>query len=277
MVKIYLLENKALIDLKYLFLFLVLFLSGLSYIGYYLYNFDKQESAVNSINSSPKKKYTRTEQIIYYWKNVKPEQLREDIKKSKIGINAPRITNGRTKLHYAVLYGKSSELIDILISNGADVHLKDKFIKNGELYMQFKPLFYALIRKEQAFEFTQKLLKYDTNLNETGFIKDRTVTPLMFAAYNRLPLELIRILLEKGADPNFSGTPTYPLILAAIPNKTRNISYINPAVIQLLLDHNADITKKDIKGKTAYDYMKENPIFSKTELFKQLSKKTILK
>lgn len=58
----------------------------------------------------------------------------------------------------------------------------------------------------------------------------------------------------------------------ATTNKFNNESYIDPSTIQLLLDHNADITVKDIGGKTAFDYMKENEEFTKTELFKKLSK-----
>ncbi|MCZ0933093.1 MAG: ankyrin repeat domain-containing protein [Oligoflexia bacterium] len=42
-------------------------------------------------------------------------------------------------------------------------------------------------------------------------------------------------------------------------------------MIQLLLNHNADITVKNAGGKTAFDYMKENEEFKKTELFKKLS------
>ena len=180
-------------------------------------------------------------------------------------------------LHLSALYGKYPELIGILVSAGADLHIKDRRLLRKSFYSRVKPLYYALTRPQQALEFTREFLKYDKDLNEVGFVgKGIIVTPLTFVAFNRIPIEIVELLLERGADPNFKGATSTPLIEASRPNKRKNIFSIDPEVIQLLLDYKADITRKEIRwnsNKTAYDYMKENPKFVRTELFKQLSKR----
>ena len=99
------------------------------------------------------------------------------------------------------------------------------------------------------------------------------------ALYGKYP-ELVGILISAGADPDFKGAASTPLIEASRPNERHNIFSIDPQVIQLLLDYKADITRKEIRrnsNKTAYDYMKENPEFVKTEMFKQVSKRFFIK
>jgi len=61
-------------------------------------------------------------------------------------------------------------------------------------------------------------------------------------------LNLVKLFLEKGADPNCNDGMT-PLMVAA-KNST-------PEIIRLLLDYGADKNCKSNEGKTAYDYAVE--------------------
>ena len=266
--------------MKYLIVFII-FILALFFSGYYFYMFDKKNPSVElktadplaNNNNKKEEKIKNREQMPEYltddfWKNTTPEQLKEKLKNIK-SVNGFRLRDERTMLHLLVLYGKYPEMIGMLISAGADSQIEDRIITKDGHYIKLKPLFYALSRKEQAFEFTNELLKYDSNVNAVGFIGGKVVTPLTYVAFNRASIKLIKLLLEKGADPNFPGVSGSPLISASVPNK--RASFIDPEAIQLLLDHKANIIKTDETGKTAYDYMKENPELVKTELFKKLS------
>ena len=86
---------------------------------------------------------------------------------------------------------------------------------------------------------------------------------------------MIKLLLERGANPHFQmrKKKSHVLIAASMPNLRNGDRFIDPEVIQLLLDHKVDITVKRSDGKGAYDFMKENEEFKKTDLFKNISKK----
>ena len=274
--------------LKYLILTAALIFLSLSYAGYYLYMWDKKpvdekladKKAVKNI--PPKNNITKNipEHLTRrFWENISPELLKEKLKNIK-NINQIREDNKQNMLHLLVRYGKDPEMISLLISAGLNYRLKDNTRwsrKPG--YSKKTALHYAVSRGEKAYEFTKELLKYytDISLDETGvFVVGNkpplTRTPLMTAVYQRQSIRLIRLLLDKGADPNFSGNNP-ALILASKPHPVLRRSFINPEVVQLLLDHKADLTKKDFLGKTAYDYMKNNPDFIKTDLFKKISLK----
>ncbi|MBC6415022.1 MAG: hypothetical protein GDA46_01330 [Bdellovibrionales bacterium] len=57
---------------------------------------------------------------------------------------------------------------------------------------------------------------------------------------------------------------------ASTRNTRKNISFIDEKTIQLLLDYKANINIKNLEGKTALDFMKDNSDFRETELFKKL-------
>ena len=198
-----------------------------------------------------------------FWKTVTYEQLKEKLK-NIADVNEVHPENKQNMLHLLVKHGKDPKMIDILISAGVDYTATDNIIGKGTA------LHYAVIREKGDYEWTKELLKYNHNINIRG--ETVNASPLMWASYNRSPINVIKLLLEKGANSNFkSQKGTTPLIAASIPNKIKNISFIDPQVIQLLLAYKADITIKDLKGKTALDYMRENEEFTKTELFKKLS------
>ena len=197
-----------------------------------------------------------------FWKSVNPDQLKEKLQTIK-NINEVRLDNGRSMLHLLAIYGKYPEMVSLLIDKGIDYNLMD----TAE---EVKALHYAAKRKEQALEFTKEFAKYHANIDEIG---GSGGTALMKACYWRVPVEVVKFLLEQGADPNHqSKRGTTPLISATHPMHNGN-RFINPEVIQLLLDYKADINIRNSDGDFAYDLMKENEEFKKTELFKKISKK----
>jgi ankyrin repeat protein len=67
-------------------------------------------------------------------------------------------------------------------------------------------------------------------------------TPL-FHAIHMHQVEAVRLLLDRGVDPNRPARMVTPLLMAA--------SDADPTVVQLLLAHGADPTKRGIGGSTA--------------------------
>ena len=192
-----------------------------------------------------------------FWDSVTPGQLKEKLQTIK-NINEVRLGDGKSMLHLLAIYGKYPEMVSLLIDKGIDYNLKDKIDDT-------KAFHYAVRRKQQTLEFTKEFAKYH-NIDEI------TIT-LRKACYWRAPAEVVKFLLEQGADPNFqSKKGTTPLIAATHTAHSGN-RFINPEVIQLLLDYKADINIRNSDGDFAYDLMKENEEFKKTELFKKISKK----
>ncbi|MBV8841807.1 MAG: ankyrin repeat domain-containing protein, partial [Bryobacterales bacterium] len=76
----------------------------------------------------------------------------------------------------------------------------------------------------------------------------RLLTPLGAAAMYG-DSESVRLLLKRGADPNRPGTSEItPLMVAASAEEQ------NPEIVQLLLDHGADIAAQDKARRTALDW-----------------------
>ena len=202
-----------------------------------------------------------------FWETATPEHLAEKLKSIQ-NPNETRPDNGQSMLHLAVLYGKYPEMISQLISFGVDYTLKDRW-KNGT---SAKPLIHLAARGLDSLPFIREILKYDTDVNAIGHIFYKEVlykaTSLSRAVFHRMPLEGIKLLLEKGADPNsVINDGVTVLILAVIPSE---YGPVNPQVIQTLLDSKANVSSKDASGKTAYDYIKENAQIPQTAIFKNL-------
>ena len=257
-------------------LVIFLFLALLGYAGFYLYNYNKKNGLANtnSENQIPPPINVNQEEKnqipIYltedFWKVVTPQELENQLK-TIADVNEVRLDNKQSMLHLLVKHGNYPEMVKMLIDAGVDYKLKDEVTSGSGEIDNRKALFYAIIREDQAYEFSQTLLEYS---DPNSYINNKA-TPLILAAYYR-ETKIVQDLLKKGANPNIkSSTQSTPLIATSAKNVFTNNSYIDPNTIQLLLDHNADITAKNKKGKNAFDYMKENEEFTKTELFKKLS------
>ena len=88
-------------------------------------------------------------------------------------------------------------------------------------------------------------------------------TPLMWAAENPKP-EIIKVLIGAGAKINDKDKEgASPLMHAAWKNH-------NPEVIKVLLEAGADAKATNNKGKTAYDYGRDNESLRGTDAYRQL-------
>ncbi|XP_065343624.1 uncharacterized protein LOC135941815 [Cloeon dipterum] len=138
--------------------------------------------------------------------------------------------NGWTALHYAILTN-NQVLVQKLIESGADI---DSKTKRGETALH-------LTAYKGYTELTQKLIDCGANVNLKN---NHGLTCLNFATVNR-DQDLLKILLKNNAHVNaesqFFGQTA--LHHAAIQNY--------PEILEMLVDHDADVNLKDKKGWTA--------------------------
>ena len=106
-----------------------------------------------------------------------------------------------------------------------------------------------------------------TAINNDADIKAWDVNgadPLMYAAWYSLSPEVISLLLKAGADVFHQDEyGAIALMWAAAYNS-------NPETIIRLLKAGADAKAKNKKGKTAFDYARENKAMKNTDALKKL-------
>ncbi|MCQ2601691.1 MAG: ankyrin repeat domain-containing protein [Treponema sp.] len=130
-----------------------------------------------------------------------------------------RDKDGWTPLMYACRYAQTSTVIQLLFEYGAKLDAKSNYqvsvlqiaaaySKNrkvlatvleqaANLKMNLQDSFIAALKEERSEEFIREYLKYNLNLN--SMYKGKT--PLMYAAEYYESTDVIKLLLEKGADP----------------------------------------------------------------------------
>jgi ankyrin repeat protein len=95
-----------------------------------------------------------------------------------------------------------------------------------------------------SLESITRLLDSGANVNEPGPTGDDwDATPLQHAILARQP-GAVRLLLERGADPNRVASPNAPAPLLLAAGDT------DPTFVNLLLDHGADPAVEDQRGVT---------------------------
>jgi ankyrin repeat protein len=148
---------------------------------------------------------------------------------SKADLNfscSPAISNVRQSdffpIHVAMYVG-SDELLELLLKNGAD--------PNAHTNQTTAPLHWTI--NSGRTDWADLLLKYkaDPNLRSHGF-------PLLIIAINQRRVEIVRALLEHGADPNEPDPDgRTPLIVAV----AFNPSTTPKEIVEALLEHKADV------------------------------------
>ncbi|XP_044726613.1 serine/threonine-protein phosphatase 6 regulatory ankyrin repeat subunit B-like isoform X3 [Chrysoperla carnea] len=131
-----------------------------------------------------------------------------------------------TPLHFAVING-DIEIIKMLLVRSANINAQNRF---GQT-----PL-HETIENDDQVEIIELLLKHKADINAED--EDRK-TPL-FYAIDYENLKITKLLLDNGAN-----VKDYPKLL--------NIAVKRecPEIVELLLQHNADVNATDIYGKTA--------------------------
>jgi ankyrin repeat protein len=141
--------------------------------------------------------------------------------------------DGSTALHYAAIYGRTT-VVDFLLKNGANASTTSD--------AGYTPLHHAVMGS--SMEIVRLLLANGADPNAHS---NKTDTVLSFACsygiHGQKP-ELVRLLLEAGSDPNLkSRVETTPLQVAAFHGPIE--------VLDLLLSKGADVNAVGFQGSTA--------------------------
>ena len=116
-------------------------------------------------------------------------------------------------------------------------------------------------RTKKAEEISKLLIKYGADINKRDAIFGST---MLHGAQN---LKTVRLLVELGADVNatdskFGNTPLHAWII---------IYKKDLEMFQYLLEHGADVNKKNNSGKTVIDYINDKKLkYSKYEKLREI-------
>ena len=169
---------------------------------------------------------------------------------------------GKTELFYGIepIKENSIEIIKILLKNGANVNLKDK--NEGTLIHKLA----GEQNKEQESKKLMRLLivkgaKIDER-DKYGY------TPLMNICYFHDNLEMIKLLIKNGANPEKVDKQNKRAInLACANNQTKIVNY--------LMRYEKDINRQDIKGNTLLHEVCQNEYLKIDEIVELLIEKGI--
>ena len=137
-------------------------------------------------------------------------------------VNAKDKEDGKTPLAMA----KDKDIAGLLISRGADVNSKGR--------MGMTPLHWA--SQADRKDVVELLISKGANVNAK--LKNDGWTPLHFASMN-VNKDVAELLISKGADVNTKGSPLHWAS-----------SYGNKDVAELLISKGADVNARDYSGKT---------------------------
>lgn len=150
-------------------------------------------------------------------------------------------SHGMTALTFAV-QNTSNKTIRVL-SRRADINLKDD---RGNA-----PLHMSIIRRNK--EAVSWFLKLKADVNVTGKSGGTTNQSPLFAAILLEDNELIKKLLERGADPSIADSSgAFPLSEACI---RRGASL---DIVKLLIKSGADVNKREVNGASSLIYAAQN-------------------
>lgn len=169
---------------------------------------------------------------------------------------------GKTELFYGIepIKENSIEIIKILLKNGANVNLKDK--NEGTLIHKLA----GEQNKEQESKKLMRLLivkgaKIDER-DKHGY------TPLMNICYFHDNLEMIKLLIKNGANPEKVDKQNKRAInLACANSQTKIVNY--------LMRYEKDINRQDIKGNTLLHEVCQNQYLKIDEIVELLIEKGI--
>jgi ankyrin repeat protein len=187
-------------------------------------------------------------------------------------LDAQTLSTHETPLHYAAARPGSLAIVVTLLKNGANYEsLNAKGSSPAEVALQTQNLHAAVAiisaargQREKLAKEKELLLKhvekaqnrFSTNneliadIFEAGCPTDSTV---LVEAIKRDDVGLVKMFLEKGADPNrATGNAVYPIFTALNCSSAR--------VVHALLEHGADVTLRDRNGLTVLQVALDCPL-----------------
>ena len=244
---------------------------------------EKTLSQTEYVDSKARIRYNATQELLSLAWSASVEKVIELIDKGA-DVNAGGLQ--QTPLMLAAESNSNTDVLLLLIEHGADVNatitlgityldftarryktevLKilsidaDDIIKDGK-----SPLLYAAKSTSNTV-----VRNYLLGIRERFGIYWQGWTPLMFAAeYNSNP-EILRVLIENGADINaICGNGQTPLMLAVGGNP-------NPEILRILIEKGADVNITDKNGKKALYYAELKDSLKGTDALNLLREKTL--
>lgn len=166
--------------------------------------------------------------LFYALYKDKPVKKIESLITKNTDINKP--DKGYTPLIFAVMHGNNPEVIKLLVDKGADVNAADK--------MGIPVLIHAL-KPESALETIEMLVDKGADVNAVS--GPGKVSVLGRASLTAEDPEIVRFLIEKGAKPKTTSIKKFPVVSAALMNKSARKNEI----LALLLAAKAPVNEPD--------------------------------
>lgn len=142
-------------------------------------------------------------------------------------INMPA-GNKSTPLHSAIFNNDNMDIVKLLVEHGADVNAQDEYGRTPLHYVQTK-------------EMAEYLVTNGANI----YIKDKYDLTPFHTAYNK---EILSFFLSKVRDVDMLGFSSITPLQHQLKNQW------NTDMVNLLLEHNADVNAKDIYGTPVLAY-----------------------
>ena len=157
--------------------------------------------------------------------------------------------HGITPLHWAALYGETA-IAELLLKNNAAITAKvawkaesspsDKF--GQPIPNRASPIYLAVTHSHQGV--VEALLAHGADIDAVERWDNGYIQTLLHAAVGNNGKEMVKLLLEKKANPNLlNGDGWTPLMVAAARREKE--------IVELLLNHGADVNVLSASGQTA--------------------------
>ena len=157
-----------------------------------------------------------------------------------------RDETGATPLHAAALKSGSPAMVKALLEAGADAAARDEKGKTPRDYAKANPALKGTELHRQAAKVSCE------DWNREAFFQHAEAA------------DVARCLKAGARVSSRDGRGATPLHLAAFKSGT-------PAVVKVLLEKGADPAAKDTQGRTPWNYAKENPALKGTDVYWQLN------
>ncbi|XP_063420657.1 ankyrin repeat domain-containing protein 50-like [Mytilus trossulus] len=173
--------------------------------------------------------------------------------KGGANINAQDM-KGRSALMYAVRHVLETDIIQMLLDNGADPNILDDEGRKTYYYIRRNiwPRYKSILRKYLKSQ-------HDTNITENHHYTHDLQTcqdkEMILKAVAQRKIKLVKLLLDGGVDVNFKGYDgKTPLIVACSFLHQNEDSDSMITLINLLIKGGANVNAQDKKGRTALMY-----------------------